>query len=126
MHQLVMYDAFFSKSKRQDFGVFSLDDIDGAFAANRWVLLNYSQQYTLPPLPGASASTADVALLPPVLTARVRNGHAAVAGYGTGKPGGITITPFPAGHLIGGAVWVISRETDVVVYAVQFNHSKEK
>ena len=80
MHQLVMYDAFFSKSKRQDFGVFSLDDIDGAFAANRWVLLNYSQQYTLPPLPGASASTADVELLPPVLTAGARNGHAAAAG----------------------------------------------
>ena len=48
------------------------------------------------------------------------------SGGGAGKPAGITITPFPAGHLIGGTVWIISRETDVVVYAVQYNHSKEK
>ena len=51
--QLVMYDAYFSRSKRQEFGVFSLDDIDGAFAPSRWTLLNYAQPLTLPPLPGA-------------------------------------------------------------------------
>ena len=43
-----------------------------------------------------------------------------------GKPSGITITPMPAGHLIGGTVWMISRETDTIVYAVHYNHAKEK
>lgn len=92
--QLTMYDACLSRRQRQEFNLFGLDDIDSAFAMNRWVLLNYAQQYTLPPL--------------------------------AGKPAGITITAFPAGHLMGGTYWLISRETDVVVYAVNYNHSKER
>lgn len=44
-----------------------------------------------------------------------------------GKGYGLTITPLPAGHMIGGAIWKIVKvgEEDMV-YAVDFNHKKER
>jgi cleavage and polyadenylation specificity factor subunit 2 len=44
----------------------------------------------------------------------------------TGAGAGITITPFPAGHLIGGTIWKISKEADDIIYAVNFNHKRER
>ncbi|KAG8856093.1 hypothetical protein FRB91_001267 [Serendipita sp. 411] len=44
-----------------------------------------------------------------------------------GKCQGITITPFPAGHTIGGTVWKIrSPLAGTIVYAVNLNHLKER
>lgn len=44
-----------------------------------------------------------------------------------GKGYGLTITPLPAGHMIGGTIWKIVKvgEEDIV-YAVDFNHKKER
>lgn len=43
-----------------------------------------------------------------------------------GKGEGLTITPFAAGHLIGGSIWRISTAVgEDVVYAVDYNHRKE-
>uniref|UniRef100_A0A1B0GEA0 Cleavage and polyadenylation specificity factor subunit 2 n=1 Tax=Glossina morsitans morsitans TaxID=37546 RepID=A0A1B0GEA0_GLOMM len=44
-----------------------------------------------------------------------------------GKGYGITITPLPAGHMIGGTIWKILKvgEEDIV-YAMDFNHKKER
>lgn len=44
-----------------------------------------------------------------------------------GKGYGLTITPLPAGHMIGGTVWKIMRvgEEDII-YANDFNHKKER
>ncbi|EME29547.1 cleavage and polyadenylation specificity factor subunit 2 [Galdieria sulphuraria] len=39
---------------------------------------------------------------------------------------GITITPHPAGHMIGGTVWKIQSETEEIVYANDFNHKRER
>jgi cleavage and polyadenylation specificity factor subunit 2 len=40
---------------------------------------------------------------------------------------GLQITPFPAGHMMGGAVWRITKMgEEEVVYAVDFNHRKER
>jgi cleavage and polyadenylation specificity factor subunit 2 len=39
---------------------------------------------------------------------------------------GIDITPYAAGHMVGGAVWKIVKETDEILYAVDFNHRKER
>ncbi|CAF1229304.1 unnamed protein product [Adineta steineri] len=40
---------------------------------------------------------------------------------------GLTITPLPAGHMIGGAIWKISKEgEEEIVYAVDYNHKKER
>lgn len=44
-----------------------------------------------------------------------------------GKGYGITITPLPAGHIIGGSIWKIVKvgEEDII-YAVDYNHKKER
>ncbi|KAJ8925407.1 hypothetical protein NQ315_009239 [Exocentrus adspersus] len=44
-----------------------------------------------------------------------------------GKGYGLTITPLPAGHMIGGTIWKIMKvgEEDVI-YANDFNHKKER
>ena len=40
---------------------------------------------------------------------------------------GIQFTPIAAGHMIGGAIWKISKQGDEeIVYAVDFNHKKER
>lgn len=44
----------------------------------------------------------------------------------TGKGEGLVITPFAAGHMIGGSLWRISTAVgEDVVYAVDYNHRKE-
>ena len=43
-----------------------------------------------------------------------------------GRAKGITCTAYAAGHSLGGSVWRIAKDTDVVVYAVQWNHKREK
>ena len=44
----------------------------------------------------------------------------------TGKGEGITITPFPAGHSVGGTTWRITKEAEDILYAVDYNHRKER
>eukprot|EP01125_Pyxidicula_operculata_P014680 TRINITY_DN4916_c0_g1_i1.p1 TRINITY_DN4916_c0_g1~~TRINITY_DN4916_c0_g1_i1.p1 ORF type:complete len:585 (+),score=119.09 TRINITY_DN4916_c0_g1_i1:17-1771(+) len=44
----------------------------------------------------------------------------------TGKGIRLEITPYSAGHMIGGTVWQIKRETDEIIYAVDYNHKKER
>ncbi|KAG8856775.1 hypothetical protein FRB96_006278 [Tulasnella sp. 330] len=44
-----------------------------------------------------------------------------------GKCQGITITPFSAGHTVGGTIWKIrSPSSGTIVYAVDLNHTKER
>ena len=44
-----------------------------------------------------------------------------------GKGEGLTITPIPAGHMIGGSMWKIVKDGEEdIVYAVDFNHKKEQ
>lgn len=44
----------------------------------------------------------------------------------SGKGAGIMVTPFAAGHLLGGAVWRVRRNGEDYVYAVDYNHRKER
>eukprot|EP00667_Euglena_gracilis_P003870 EG_transcript_3888 len=89
MGEMHLYDAERHRTSREDFNLFSLDDIDMVF--ERFVQLKYFQRYKL-----------------------------------EGKGRGIVITPFPAGHSIGGSVWRISKETDDILYAVDYHHKKER
>lgn len=44
-----------------------------------------------------------------------------------GNGQGLQITPLPAGHLIGGAIWRILKEgEEEIIYAVDYNHHKER
>jgi len=40
--------------------------------------------------------------------------------------GAVRVTPFPAGHLVGGCVWRIEVAGEEIVYAVDTNHRKER
>lgn len=42
--------------------------------------------------------------------------------FHSGKGAGILITPFAAGHLLGGAVWRIRKNGEDYVYAPDYNH----
>ncbi|GBG69921.1 hypothetical protein CBR_g4749 [Chara braunii] len=44
----------------------------------------------------------------------------------TGKGEGITITAYAAGHLLGGTVWKITKDTEDIIYAVDYHHRKER
>ena len=45
----------------------------------------------------------------------------------TGKCQGLTITPFAAGHTLGGTLWKIrSPSSGTIIYAVDLNHMKER
>ncbi|KAL0452491.1 UNVERIFIED_CONTAM: Cleavage and polyadenylation specificity factor subunit [Sesamum latifolium] len=46
--------------------------------------------------------------------------------YMSGKGEGIVIAPHAAGHLLGGTVWKITKDGEDVIYAVDFNHRKER
>ncbi|EKX38664.1 hypothetical protein GUITHDRAFT_89302 [Guillardia theta CCMP2712] len=44
----------------------------------------------------------------------------------SGKAEGITISPLNAGHMIGGALWKITKESEEIVYAVDYNHAQDR
>ncbi|KAG7014767.1 Cleavage and polyadenylation specificity factor subunit 2 [Cucurbita argyrosperma subsp. argyrosperma] len=44
----------------------------------------------------------------------------------SGKGEGIVIAPHVAGHLLGGTLWKITKDGEDVIYAVDFNHRKER
>jgi cleavage and polyadenylation specificity factor subunit 2 len=43
-----------------------------------------------------------------------------------GRAQGITLIPVAAGHTVGGTVWRLKKDTDELVYAVGYNHKKER
>ena len=44
-----------------------------------------------------------------------------------GKGHGIVITPLPSGHMIGGTIWKIIKDNEEdIIYAVDYNHKKER
>ena len=44
-----------------------------------------------------------------------------------GKGHGLQITPLPAGHMLGGTIWKIVKDgEEEIVYAVDYNHKKER
>uniref|UniRef100_A0A915AJI3 Cleavage and polyadenylation specificity factor subunit 2 n=2 Tax=Parascaris univalens TaxID=6257 RepID=A0A915AJI3_PARUN len=89
MGQMFLYDWVNGHTSVEDFTLFNLDDIDGAF--ERVQQVKYSQTILLK------------------------------------GDNGLQITPLPAGHMIGGAIWRITKMGDEeIVYAVDFNHKKER
>ena len=44
-----------------------------------------------------------------------------------GKGHGLQITPLPGGHMIGGTIWKIVKDgEEEIIYAVDYNHKKER
>eukprot|EP00177_Eucheuma_denticulatum_P006749 GFKZ01012268.1.p1 GENE.GFKZ01012268.1~~GFKZ01012268.1.p1 ORF type:complete len:828 (-),score=134.98 GFKZ01012268.1:100-2583(-) len=100
MGQMFMYDSFVSLESQRPFDVFNLDHVDAAF------------EITSHP-----DSPAKYVLLK-------YQQRFPLDSFPGGKD--IIITPHNAGHMLGGTVWEISKETETVVYAVDFNHRRER
>lgn len=100
MGQMFMYDAFLSLEAQYAFDVFNLDDVDAAFEV--------SSQSQKSPRYHLLKYQQQFPLDP----------------FPNGK--GIVITPHAAGHMLGGAVWDIKKDTENIVYAVNFNHRRER
>ena len=109
MGAMTMYDVYQQEvagwRRRVDDGseeeLFTLDDVDAAFDA--MIPLKYSEERPLPPKLAGSGG----------------------GGVGEGQ-GRLRISPHQSGHSVGGAVWRILRESDVLLYAVDYNHGKER
>jgi cleavage and polyadenylation specificity factor subunit 2 len=43
-----------------------------------------------------------------------------------GKGAGISVTPYVAGHMLGGTIWKIQKDTEEIVYAVDCNKQRER
>jgi len=97
MGMMFMYDQYLARHNDGDFDLFSLDDVDAAFGA--FVPVRYAQHSTLE--------------------------HRNENGANETKTS-ITVTAFAAGHTLGGAVWKVHKDAEDVVYAVDYNHRKEK
>ena len=65
-------------------------------------------------------------MLPPLATCIIIACLYDICLIAAGKGSGLTITPFAAGHMIGGSIWSITTAVDEqIVYAVDYNHRKE-
>lgn len=102
MGQLSLYDFYQSKYASEDFSIYSLDDVDAAF--DLVTQMKYQQTINL---------------------------------HGRGH--GLCITPLPSGelcsasltfpfqgHTLGGTIWKLVKEDTDIVYAVDFNHKKDR
>lgn len=98
MGQMYMYDVYQSMVAVADFDTFNLDHVDAAFETN-------------------VDDTTRFHLLK-------YQQHFPLDGLSGGS--GIVITPHPAGHMLGGTVWNIKKDTESVLYAVDFNHRRER
>ena len=104
MGLMFMYDAYLSQESSKSFTIFNLDDVDAAFksitneSSPRYQLLKYQQVFPLDTLETISSGAAK----------------------------GLVVTPHPAGHMLGATVWHIRKRTESILYAVNFNHSREK
>lgn len=97
-----------------EFDLFSLDDIDSAF--QNFTRLTYSQNHHL-----SGAYFFFVFFFFGLIFTKM---CAILMVLGKGE--GIVIAPHVAGHLLGGTVWKITKDGEDVVYAVDFNHRKER
>lgn len=121
------YDLLQCHLDRSGECVINEDDIDEAF--DRVRELKYSQRYSLSGcwLLAALSSVMPVALQVCECSSPHTVGWMSVGVCGGADLGeGITITPYCAGHSLGGAVWKLQKDTDEIVYLNSCNHLKEK
>jgi cleavage and polyadenylation specificity factor subunit 2 len=111
MAQMAAYDLYTAKSAVGDFDAYTLDDVDALFDSS-----NVARAVV-----GASSAAVGASTAAKITTLKFSQ-HVTLAGKGAG----ITITPYAAGHVVGGAIFKIAVETEEVVYAMDYNHRKER
>ena len=108
--------------------LFSLDDIDAVFDNMR--LLKYSEEMPLSdklaPAASATATTATTTTAAGGAAATLEPSEARLKSSSAPSSSRIVISPHASGHSVGGCVWRIVCEGAVLLYAVDYNHSRER
>jgi cleavage and polyadenylation specificity factor subunit 2 len=131
MGMMFMYDQFLARSAEGDFDLFSLDDVDRAFGA--FVPVRYAQHSALDlrSRENETDETAGKTEDPQSGGSEVSEATNVAVAKKTSNDSrrrfsGITVTAYAAGHTLGGAVWKVHKDAEDVVYAVDYNHRREK
>ena len=140
MGMMFMYDQFLARSAEGDFDLFSLDDVDRAFGA--FVPVRYAQHSALAfPTRNANGADGGDGASGEETRGDARGDGSDGSGANDEKKSssardtrdartyavsGITVTAYAAGHTLGGAVWKVHKDAEDVVYAVDYNHRREK
>lgn len=100
MGQLFLQDAFVSHDADKPFEAFTMDEVSSTF------------RYAMNPNESSMFTLLKYQQLHPIDD--LPNGA------------GVSIMPHRAGHMVGGAVWHITKGTESIVYATHVNHRKER
>jgi len=105
MGQMFAYDAYLCRQSSSDFNAFNLDNVDEAFA--QITPLRYQQTISI----------------------NIQQTNGSGAGQGTtftDSDSIIKISPYAAGRMVGGSIWKIEKAGEEYVYAIDYNHKKER
>lgn len=108
MGRRCLLDAVASRNDSEDFAVFSEQDVIASF--DKMIQLRFMQTETLKGV---------------VVIQRSRKNGILTQNH-IGRASGIQVTAYPAGHTVGGTIWKIKEDTNDIVYAVDYNHLKER
>ncbi|KAL9644910.1 hypothetical protein ABK040_005390 [Willaertia magna] len=126
MGQMHLYDAYQNIRQREDFDTFDLDDVDLCF--DSIIQLKYSQRFPLTQTPTSGGTTTTSPTSPSTTSVdgstEEQGGSLGTAAEMEGEK--LVICPYLSGRSLGGTVWKITKETDEIVYAVDFNIKKER
>lgn len=131
MGQMFLYDVHQAKVAVEEFKTFTLDDVDDTFK-EQFVQVKYSQHVRLT---GTSSFKKQLSYSFFNFSIFHHTNYFYVSFFisfhfskqtQSGKGKGIIVTPYAAGRTLGGAIWRITKETEDIVYAVDYNHKKER
>ncbi|VVT50613.1 uncharacterized protein SAPINGB_P002822 [Magnusiomyces paraingens] len=94
----------------------TLEDVEAAF--DKIIPLKYSQTVTLDPNAKMLTSASKTETEKPK-----KKKDSALANINLS--GSVQITPFNAGHTLGGTIWKIAKDQEVIIYSVDWNHSRD-
>jgi Cft2 family RNA processing exonuclease len=99
------YDAYLCRQSSSDFNAFNLDNIDEAFA--QITPLRYQQTISLNTQQTSGSGAGEETTI-------------------TDSDSIIKISPYAAGRMVGGSIWKIEKAGEEYVYAIDYNHKKER
>jgi len=148
MGQYMVMDAFVAAHQTHaNFDLFTHEDIKKVFKQKFKSKLKYSQEYPLikeiqispetqPPNTDNNNSAVSNtkngsntdAESQQALVRRIGNSNTILSSKTDNNMNtvSLTITPYSAGHMVGGTIWRISKDTDSIIYAVDYNIRREK
>ena len=121
MGQMFAYDAFLCRQASSDFNAFNLDNVDEAFA--QITPLRYQQTisintHQIKSQKNESEGGEDGAekMITTTTTTTDSDSDSIIS----------RIAPYASGRMVGGSIWKIEKAAEEYVYAIDYNHKKER